>query len=97
MHIYLHTNQVKNHQKQQVMYKYSKDGISVLSVLNARRAKKSVLFLLFDNVGNGCNEYDNRNLILTDNDESPRGWQQNALVQVDRKTRKSRYTAEYYA
>lgn len=97
MHIYLHTNQVKNHQKQQVMYKYSKDGISVLSVLNARRAKKSVLFLLFDNLGNGCNEYYNRNFILTDNGESLWGWRQNALVQVDRKTRKSRYTAEYYA
>lgn len=97
MHIYLHTNQVKNHQKQQVMYKYSKDGILVLSVLNARRAKKSVLFLLFDNVGNGCNEYDNRKFILTDNGELPWGWRQNALVQVDRKTRKSRYTAEYYA
>lgn len=26
------------------MYKYSKDGISVLSVLDARRAKKSGLF-----------------------------------------------------
>lgn len=79
------------------MYKYSKDGILVLSVLNARRAKKSVLFLLFDNVGNGCNEYDNRKFILTDNGELPWGWRQNALVQVDRKTRKSRYTAEYYA
>ena len=44
MHIYLHTDQVKNHQKRQIMYKYSKDGISVLSVLDARRAKKSGLF-----------------------------------------------------
>ena len=35
MHIYLHTDQVKNHQKRQIMYKYSKD---------ARRAKKSGLF-----------------------------------------------------
>ena len=35
---------VKNHQKRQIMYKYSKDGISVLSVLDARRAKKSGLF-----------------------------------------------------
>ena len=41
-HRQLHTDQVKNHQKRQIMYKYSKDGISVLSVLDARRAKKKM-------------------------------------------------------
>ena len=35
--------------------------------------------------------------MLTDNGMSTWGWTQNALVQVDSKTRKPRYTAEFYA
>ena len=34
---------------------------------------------------------------MKDNGISPWGWIQNALIQVDGKTRKMRYTAEYYA
>ena len=60
-------------------------------------AGEHTFFLLSDNLGNGCEEYYNWNFILTDNGESPWGWKQNALIQVDSKTRKMRYTAEYYA
>ena len=34
---------------------------------------------------------------MKDNGISPWGWTQNALIQVDSKTRMKRYTAEYYA
>lgn len=54
-------------------------------------------FLISDNLGNGCDEYYNWNFILKDNGESSWGWTQNALIQVDSKTLKYRYTAEYYA
>lgn len=55
------------------------------------------LFLISDNAGNGCDEWFNWNFLLPDNGTSPWGWKQNALIQVDSKTRKFRYTAEYYA
>lgn len=61
------------------------------------KAGEHTFFLLSDNLGNGCDEYYNWNFILKDNGVSPWGWTQNALVQVDSKTRKPRYTAEYYA
>lgn len=61
------------------------------------KAGEHTFFLLADNLGNGCDEYYNWNFILKDNGISPWGWTQNALVQVDSKTRKPRYTAEYYA
>lgn len=48
-------------------------------------------------LGNGCNEYTFWNTILADKGESPWGWKQNALIQVDSKTRKFTYTPEYYA
>ena len=60
-------------------------------------AGEHTFFLLSDNLGNGCDEYYNWNFILTDNGISPWGWTQNALVQVDSKTRTVRYTAEYFA
>lgn len=61
------------------------------------KAGEHTFYLLSDNLGNGCDEYYNWNFILADNGTSPWGWSQNALVQVDSKTRKMRYTAEYYA
>ena len=61
------------------------------------KAGEHTFFLLSDNLGNGCDEYYNWNFILKDNGISAWGWTQNALVQVDSKTCKPRYTAEYYA
>ena len=61
------------------------------------KAGEHTFFLISDNLGNGVEEYYNWNFILTDNGISPWGWTQNALIQVDSKTRKMRYTAEYYA
>lgn len=61
------------------------------------KAGEHTFFLLSDNIVNGCDEYYNWNFILKDNGISPWGWTQNAIVQVDGKTRKMRYTAEYYA
>ncbi|MBO4849606.1 MAG: beta-glycosidase [Prevotella sp.] len=60
-------------------------------------AGEHTFFLLSDNLGNGCDEYYNWNFILADNGSSTWGWTQNALIQVDSKTRKMRLTAEYYA
>lgn len=61
------------------------------------KAGEHTFFLLCDNLGNGVDEYYNWNFILTDNGTSTWGWTQNALVQVDSKTRLPRYTAEYFA
>jgi len=60
-------------------------------------AGEHTFFLISDNVGNGCNEWYNWNFLLPDRGTSPWGWNQNALIQIDSKTRKFRYTAEYYA
>lgn len=60
-------------------------------------AGEHTFFLLADNLGNGCDEYYNWNFILIDNGISSWGWTQNALLQVDSKTRHFRYTPEYYA
>ena len=60
-------------------------------------AGEHTFMLISDNLGNGCDEYYNWNFILTDNGSSSWGWTQNALIQVDSRTRTYRYTAEYYA
>jgi glucosylceramidase len=60
-------------------------------------AGEHTFFLISDNLGNGVDEYYNWNFILTDNGESPWGWKQNALIQVNSQTRQMRYTAEYFA
>lgn len=61
------------------------------------RAGEHTFHLLADYIGRGCDEYFIWNFILCDNGQSPWGWCQNALIQVDKKTRQHRYTAEYYA
>lgn len=61
------------------------------------KAGEHTFFLISDNLGNGVEEYYNWNFILTDNGQSTWGWTQNALVQVDSKTHKVRYTPEYFA
>lgn len=61
------------------------------------KAGEHTFMLLGDYIGKGCEEYYIWNFILADNGESPWGWKQNALVQVDSKTRRHRYTPEYYA
>ena len=61
------------------------------------RAAEHTFHLLCDYIGRGCDEYFIWNFILSDNGRSPWGWKQNALIQVDSKTRKHRYTGEYYA
>ena len=61
------------------------------------RAAEHTFHLLCDYIGRGCDEYFIWNFILTDNGRSPWGWKQNALIQVDSKTCKHRYTGEYYA
>ena len=61
------------------------------------KAGEHTFFLISDNLGNGCDEYYNWNFILTDKGLSRWGWSQNALIQVDSKTRRFRYTPEYYA
>lgn len=61
------------------------------------RAGEHTFHLLCDYIGRGCDEYYIWNFILCDNGRSPWGWAQNALIQVDSKTKKHRYTAEFYA
>lgn len=61
------------------------------------KAGEHTFFLICDNAGNGCDEWYNWNFLLPDNGVSPWGWRQNALIQVDSKTRHFRYTPEYYA
>lgn len=48
-------------------------------------------------LGNGCNEYNLWNFILSDEGTSTWGWKQNALIRVDSKTRTFTYTPEYFA
>jgi len=60
-------------------------------------AGEHTFHLLCDYIGRGCDEYFIWNFILCDNGQSPWGWKQNALIQVDSKTHTHRYTAEYYA
>lgn len=60
-------------------------------------AGEHTFFLISDNLGNDVDEYYIWNFLLPDNGMSTWGWSQNALIQVDSKTRTHRYTAEYYA
>ena len=48
-------------------------------------------------LANGCTTYSYWNAILKDNGESPWGWKQNALVQVNSSTNTATYCPEYYA
>lgn len=61
------------------------------------KAGEHTFFLLSDNTGKGIEQYYNWNFILLDNGMSRWGWSQNALLQVDSKTNRVRYTPEYYA
>ncbi len=61
------------------------------------RAGEHTFFLISDNMGNGVDEWFNWNFLLPDRGTSPWGWNQNALIHIDSKTRQFRYTAEYYA
>lgn len=61
------------------------------------KAGEHTFFIISDNMGNGCDEWFNWNFLLPDKGTSPWGWNQNALIQIDSKTRRFRYTAEYYA
>ena len=63
-------------------------------VADVKEQSKGIRFVAF---GTTFNEYYNWNFILKDNGILPWGWTQNALIQVDGKTRKMRYMAEYYA
>lgn len=60
-------------------------------------AAEHTFFLISDYLGNGCDQYYIWNFLLCDDGSSTWGWKQNALVQVNSKTRQPRYTAEYYA
>ena len=60
-------------------------------------AAEHTFFLLADNLGHGCDEYYNWNFILADRGVSAWGWSQNALIQVDSRTRRLRRTPEYFA
>jgi len=60
-------------------------------------AGEHTFHLLCDYIGRGCDEYFIWNFILCDKGQSTWGWRQNALIQVDSKTGKHRYTAEFYA
>lgn len=61
------------------------------------KAGEHTFFLICDNMGNGVDEWYNWNFLLPDNGESPWGWKQNALIQVDPRKHTFRYTPEYYA
>lgn len=61
------------------------------------KAGEHTFFLIADNIGNGCDEWYNWNFLLPKNGESPWGWKQNALIELDPETRSARYTPEYYA
>lgn len=60
-------------------------------------AGEHTFYLLHEYIGRGCDEYYIWNFILCDNGQSPWGWRQNALIQVDSKDKTFRYTPEYYA
>lgn len=61
------------------------------------KAGEHTFFLLHDYIGRGCDEYFIWNFILCDRGTSAWGWNQNALIHVDSKTKQHRLTAEYYA
>lgn len=61
------------------------------------QAGEHTFSLITHYLGNGCSEYNNWNLILTDNGISPWGWRQNALIRVDSKENTYSYRPEYFA
>ncbi len=61
------------------------------------RSAEHTFELINHYLGNGCDEYNFWNMILTDSGVSTWGWKQNALIRVDSNTRKATYTPEYYA
>ncbi len=60
-------------------------------------AAEHTFFLIADNLGNGCSEWYNWNFLLPRGGESPWGWRQNALVELDETARTVRYTPEFHA
>ncbi len=60
-------------------------------------AGRHTFWLICKNLRYGAVEWYNWNYILEDSGRSAWGWHQNALIQVDSKTGKVRYTPEYYA
>lgn len=61
------------------------------------KAGEHTFFLIADNLGNGADEWYNWNFLLPVKGESPWGWKQNALIELNPETRSFRYTPEYYA
>lgn len=61
------------------------------------KAGEHTFFLIADNLGNGADEWYNWNFILPVKGESPWGWKQNALIELNPETRSYRYTPEYFA
>lgn len=61
------------------------------------KAGEHTSWLIFENLGNGCDEWYNWNFILCDRGESPWGWRQNALIRVDSKAKTYSYRPEYWA
>ena len=60
------------------------------------RAAEHTFHLINHYIGNGCNEYNNWNLILCDDGRSPWGWSQNALVRVNTADNSYEYRPEYF-
>ena len=60
-------------------------------------AGEHTFFLIADNIGHGADEWYNWNFLLPKHGESPWGWRQNALIELDPSDRSFRYTPEYYA
>ena len=61
------------------------------------RAGEHTSWLIFQNLGNGADEWYNWNFILCDQGRSPWGWKQNALIRVASVNRSYSYRPEYYA
>ena len=61
------------------------------------RAAEHTSWLIFQNMGNGADEWYNWNFILCDQGRSPCGWKQNALIRVASADRSYSYRPEYYA
>ena len=61
------------------------------------RAAEHTSWLIFQNMGNGADEWYNWNFILCDQGRSPWGWKQNALIRVASVNRSYSYRPEYYA
>lgn len=60
-------------------------------------AAEHTFYLMTEYLGAGCTSYTFWNTVLCDNGQSPWGWRQNALVQVNSKERTYRFAPEYYS